>query len=343
MERLISGPLAEALEQNRERFNSKFAYARSINRRLDPEEFGRHLSDTVAPLVEAVAEIDPGAINAAAEALFDASLDLVGREYLGPSSKTPVVDLAWKKVLPKLAGPLAKAPHRLVAAISNAAFNIDSQPTADAKAWLALVLKTAPLAADVEELLKAGQVAAWRCGLAHFRESALEVWSELPEELAYAALNLDPPPKSPPREALYQALAADPWLPPHQAGLSDDQKLRLVAHVGGFQGFGGPFTSPPEVIAAHDTLYAFDSRYCWSIHADLFGAVLLRYGPDIPEGAGEGNSDFRINADGGVTHGQYKAQFPSFKNRISAAAVGSALAVTLPRSHKVFLVALTAA
>jgi hypothetical protein len=134
---------------------------------------------------------------------------------------------------------------------------------------------------DAPTLLRVGQVAAWRAGLAHFRLDALEIVTRLAavnEPLANAALGL--PEESPaPLEAVIDRLLANPWLSPAAATRSmpaPAAPLRLVARVGDFRGLGGEFLTPPLVMAVEGRLVAKEGERCWWLAADVFGATLYR-------------------------------------------------------------------
>ena len=79
--------------------------------------------------------------------------------------------------------------------------------------------------------------------------------------------------------------------------------LRVAAAVGGFKGFGGPFLSPPAVLASGGALYAFDRAFLWRLHADCFGAVFLRQGPASSLPAREEVGGFAVDRAGQVTLG----------------------------------------
>jgi hypothetical protein len=54
MEGLITGPLAEALKGGRDRFNTRFAYARRNNPSLDADAFAEHLRSVLGPIADAL-------------------------------------------------------------------------------------------------------------------------------------------------------------------------------------------------------------------------------------------------------------------------------------------------
>ncbi|MBF0530050.1 MAG: hypothetical protein HQK55_12430, partial [Deltaproteobacteria bacterium] len=197
-----------------------------------------------------------------------------------------------------------------------------------------------PLCPTLEDFLKVGQVAAWRCGLAHFRAGALEIWRDLPEPLARLALGFKPDAEALAKSDLAAALA-DPWRSLKQLGRLPERKLRLVARVGGFRGFGGPFISPPEVTCARTVIYAFDREFCYSLHADWFGSAVERFGSDLPEGVENRPLGFSLDQKNGmVTKDGQQAIFPELAGASSFAATDHTLAVTVPRSHFVYLIAL---
>ncbi|MEW5723118.1 MAG: hypothetical protein AB1896_08430 [Thermodesulfobacteriota bacterium] len=337
MEELITGPLAEALARGRDRFNAKFAQARRVCRNLDPAAFADFLGRVVEPIVRATALEAPAAADAVTEALFDLALELLSRDHFNPAFG---IDQVWREMLPLLPRLLIHDPRGLAAGLSNAVYNLTLEVGARAEKWTAAMLKTAPLCRDADEFLRAGQVLAWRCGLAHYRASALEVWAGLPDRLKYFTLGLDPSEPAASLEEVRRALD-DPWRRPENLGRKTERLLVLAGPVGGFRGFGGQFLHPPEVTRAEDGLYAFDGEYCFSLHADAFGAMLRRFGKDLPPGAGLADQGaFTLSRTGEVDRDGRTARFPVLSDASSWAADGSTLAVTLERSHYVFLVAL---
>ena len=335
---MVAGPLAEALERGRKLYNAKFALARRMNRRLDPDKFSRHMISAVDPIVRSAARVNPGLVDGVVEALFDLSLELVAREYLGPGARYPLMDAAWHDLLPRIPHLMIKAPYRLAASISNGVYNLCEEKSADPRGWIDLMIACGQDCSSVESFLELGQAAAWRFGLAHFREGALAIWNNLPEKLKLAVLGL--PENTRLENDAWSDLLADPWRPPSLLGRGGGtKKLDLAAIVGGFRGFGGPFIRPPQVTVVDGRIFAFDSEFCWSVHADFFGATLKRFGRDVPSGAGAEKSEFSVNKDGVVQNGQLAARFPFLADYTSYTSANGALAVTVRRSHRVFILA----
>ena len=113
-------------------------------------------------------------------------------------------------------------------------------------------------------------MAAWRVGLAHFREGAIVAADALPETLALAAVGAQSDSRWP--EVRGQLLAS-PWFDPGAApeGIAE---IRSVAQVGSFRGFGGLFLETASLVASTGQHFLVNSNgECWLLTADLFGAT----------------------------------------------------------------------
>ncbi|MBN1672012.1 MAG: hypothetical protein JXR37_13315 [Kiritimatiellae bacterium] len=337
MERLIEGPFADCLARNRARFNARVALARHLHRDFEPDAFRAHLQDAAEPVVRAVAEACPGAADAAAEAAFAVSLRLFGCGHIVRGPSFPLIQAAWRTLLTQVPHLLTAGPGTLLAGVSNAICNLASAPGANAELWLADMRRAAPLCGCADELIDAGKVLAWRRGMAHYRAGALAVWRRLPERLARVTLGLEPDAGPSPRAL--RRLLADPWRRPGTGEREGAGTLALVAQLGGFRGFGGPFICPPKVGLQEGALLAFDAESCWTVHADCFGATLQRHAGSSPKRESGVVRDWRLSAGGEVSRGLLKERFALLQGASSTAATAHTLAVTVPQSHKVFLVA----
>src|SRR5687767_7693810 len=96
------GSLASLLGARRTRYNAQFADARRALPALDARRFGEHLTGVVGPLVELVAQRAPKQAGAAADALYELSLDLVGRGLLGADARYPAIVEGWTSLLARL-------------------------------------------------------------------------------------------------------------------------------------------------------------------------------------------------------------------------------------------------
>ncbi len=339
MGNLLTSPFAQILEANRARFNARFAKARHFKPKLNADAFAEHLRSVVAPIVEAVARENPSATAETVETLYDLSLDLIAEEFLGPASRYPAINEGWKTVLPSLPHHLPSAPQVVISAITNALYNLSLEPSARPGEWMKLLLELAPLCPDVDSLLKAGQVAAWRSGLAHYRQGALDVCRTLDSKVVRAVLGA-PDTTTLPIATLLDHLQANPWLNPAstlQLPITNNQ-LQIVARVGAFRGFGGLFIEPPVVWAADDHFVVSDGEGTWLLTADIFGAAFHR--ADLKAPPAKTGSPFTLTKAGNVALGKVTRAFPELANANSFAATQTTLAVTTPLSHAVCLIAL---
>lgn len=343
MPNLAGGQFAAILAAKRGRFNSQFAEARRYRPGLDGAAFAAHLTQLVGPVVESVAARRPDQAEAVAELLYELSLDLVAREFLGPRSRYPALAEGWANVFTLLPDRLAEAPWRFPGAVTNALYNLSATPGARPRDWMQALVALSADCGDAAELLAAGQVAAWRAGMAHYRLGALERCRGLPPRVAGLALGLPASDatalSAKARDALIEALLADPWRDPSDIKPKSKTSLQIVARVGAFRGFGGLFLAPPNVAAPGGQFVVSDGDDHWLLFADRFGASFQRVAA-VPQASSKMSKPyFQVNLQGQVTKGKLAAGFPELERSQSSAANDTTLAVTTPLSHAVTLIA----
>jgi len=349
-EAVVSPDFATLLAERRDALNTRFRAARAALPRLDIDGVLDFLAETLAPIVDTLSVSSAGAVL---EQLFDVALPLLGKDLLGSGARLPYVRRGWEELLPRWPHLLAQQPLRLARALSNALHALANQAGARPADWIEAIGPIGERASSVDDLLEAGKVLAWRCGLAQYRAGALDAARRLPPELAAAALGARRLTDQVARDALIARLRADPWTDPSQS-TAIPARLRLVATTGAFQGFGGPFAAPPAVSLVGEELVVEDGKAHYALRADRFGSVFLRI-PPPPAGRsarprrgsasrvsspGQGTR-LTMDADGNVRWGDHEARFPELADASSAAFDGRILAVTLPLAHAVFLLALT--
>ncbi|HKZ69824.1 MAG TPA: hypothetical protein VJ020_07080, partial [Anaerolineales bacterium] len=329
--------LASALAANRPRFNAGFAEARHYKPALDGGAFADLLRTTVAPIVEAVHTVAPDSTYALTESLYDISLDLLAQDFLGPGARHPVIASGWTHLLPKLARFLAADPRAVVGAVTNALYNISAAPGARPGEWMRDMIALADHCAEVETLLKVGQILSWKSGLAHYRAAALDLLQTLPPALTRLILAI-PADDSRPLDSVIDRLRANPW----QLLITNNQllnsKLHIVKQVGAFRGFGGLFIAPPVVFPSNDHFIVTDGEGAWLLTADIFGATFHR--TTQPDTDSNTESPFTLTPTGEVKTPNDKRHFPELAQSTSHAANATTLAVTVPYSHAVYLVGL---
>jgi hypothetical protein len=265
---------ASVLHTCREEINARFALMRREFADLEPEAYFAFLRSSGEAVVGAVSAADPTAAVETGCAVCETGLELVARNLAGPGARQHWMDEAWARVLTAAARLVATEPRRVIGAVSNAVHQLATTQGTRPAQWVKLMETAASLADDAGEFLRAGQVAAWRCGLAHYREGALTAAAQLPAALALAALGAQGD-----AAALLEQLRQDVWHHP----AAPQKGPRLVARAGAFRGFGGTFALPPVISLLHGQWLATSGEDHWLITADAFGATFHRVtGQSIP-------------------------------------------------------------
>ncbi|HRA01422.1 MAG TPA: hypothetical protein PLJ62_14550 [Thermoflexales bacterium] len=346
-----TSPFAQILRAGRDQFNAQFAAAKHQYPLLDGAAFGAHLEQNVAPLVDAVAAVQPGRASDVAQTAYALSLELVGQQFIGAGARYPLIERGWREAFPALAAHIAARPQAMLAALTNALYNLSQTPDTRGGQWIAEIKNIAPACADADQLLQTGQVLAWRMGMAHYRDGALAVCQTLPPALALAALGISGAADEATRDLTVNLLRGNPWL--RVDGLSvrqisqlkdKPQKLGVTSRVGVFRGFGGVFMSPPLVASDGAHLFARSENECWLITADAYGATLHRSDPSEFETAQKAG----VNAPkpftlvkGAASRDGLQASFPELAQVTSIAQTAHTLAVTTPATHAITLIAKT--
>ena len=335
----MSTLLGEILAADRPGFNSLFESARHTFPGLEADVFLDHLRETVGPLVECAASVDQAAAAPVCQELYHISLELVGQELLGKKARMSALNRGWQELLPALAALLAKQPAETISVVTNG-LHVIAGFGAQWELWLRVLKELASSIQDIDTLRRAGQLLAWRCGMAHLREGALEIGATLPAEMAGRILGVSTQQHGLGHKLL-QYLKEDPWLSPLAAvelcaGNSPKRALSIAAKVGRFRGLGGNFISPPQVCCDGQHFIAADADSTWRIVADTFGVTLHR------ESGEKRKFDAHIDgidSRGLVSLGPAKNSFPMLAAATSAARLPYAVAVTLPHAHRVYILA----
>jgi hypothetical protein len=348
--------LSRALERKRAYYNALFAEAKKRSAEVDATAFLAHLRERVAPILEALPSSSPEGLDRVLDALYRASLELFVRRLLGPSARRPElngadvttpVERVWLELLPKLPGLVALAPRRVTAALANAAYNLGQASSARPDEWFGRMLAVSEHCHDVETLFKAGQVAAWRSGLPHFRQGAIAAAKDL--DLSLLGLLLGPISLPASTAAAANAMAASQTqalltaLEQRRfAGSGATPKLECVARLGGFSGFGGTFKRPPLLINSGKALLAVDAESTWEVHADAFGALLQRRSTGAQPATQRTTAHgFELSADGRVRFGELSAHFAELQGATSWVNDEELLVVAPARTHWLHVIAVT--
>ena len=266
--------MTQVLRSAREDLNARFAAAKRMRPSLDPDAFTEFLCEVVDPLITAVDAVNSDRAADVALCAYDLGLELVGKALVGPRARAPVVGDMWRRVAPAAAALIAHDPLRVLASLTNAVHQLAATPGARPEDWIDTMAQLAPRCRDVDQLLAAGQVAAWRAGMSHYRAGALAAADTLPPEIARAALGA---PGTSTWPQLRSRLTASPWYDP-----SDDAAPipRVTGRAGAFRGFGGLFVEPPRLGVVGDHVLVRSGGEAWLLVADAFGATFHRATPD---------------------------------------------------------------
>ena len=336
----------ESLATERESLNKRFAQRLRAGARVEPQAFMAHLRDTVNPSIAAVDAVFPERVRGVVVALYEISLELFAASLLGPQAKQPVIAQLWREVLPATAKLLAREPQRVAGSLTNAVHQIASQSGTRPLDWLTRLHEVASECTSVDQLLDAGKIIAWQSGMVQYRSAALQTVLRMPHNVAVRALRLPATTSAQQLKATVDRSTRNLWWRWNSNGGQTDGKpeLKVVAAVGAFRGFGGPFLRPPTIRCQDNHLFVSDGMFEWQLLADAFGTLFQRVGDALPaaerEQAARQGSDrnAEINRKGEVSWGNDNARFPHLADATSSACDGSTLGVTIATSHHVFLI-----
>lgn len=254
----LSPVLARELAAGRAQFNARVAAAGRARTGFDTAALAEAVRVRIDPLAMAIEAVAPDRVGAVVDAAFTLSITLTEHALTG--ERRALVDRLWREVAAPLAGAIAERPEPVLAMLTNAALTLAATPGARPLEWIGHLAALGPLL-DAGTLTAAGQVTAWRSGMAHYRPGALAAADSLPEPLALAAAGATGD-----WAETRTALAADRWWRPDGAAAG--------MRFGGFTGFGGPFAMPPEVRAGGEGFVVCSGDRYGLLVADAWGATL---------------------------------------------------------------------
>jgi hypothetical protein len=262
----ISAPFAQVLAAGRSQFNARVVEAKHRYPALDSAAFAAFLESGVDSVVRAVAVAAPDRVAPVVLIAYDIALELVGQALAGPGARSKFLDQVWQELIPRFARLVSEQPIEVLAALTNAALNVDKVPKARTTQWLREMTAMSGRVDSLSRLRAIGQILAWRAGLAHYRAGAIGAADELPEALALAAVGAI---ANAEWKAVRDKLLSDPWWSP-------DRKTqdRPAVEIGQFTGLGGVFRQPPELRACEDGFFVKSAERYYFLIADLHGAVL---------------------------------------------------------------------
>lgn len=352
-----------ALETDRELFNQQFKWYCTNGSLIDKPTFYDHLRNRLSNIVGAVATDFPERVRPVTQELYLASLELFRAQFFGKESKLRELGILWDETLPTIPHLIAREPKRTVGILSNALINISQNKNTRTNQWLADIKRIAKHCQSATELSETCVVLAWLSGVAILRSNALDSLRKMPAHLAKQIVAPNSSAPSIDMMNLVASLENNPWcsLTPAESvtptgsvtavksAISREQRLTIAHTVGAFTGFGGNFSAPPKVFLDENRIFAFDEQGLWRLFVDRFGWTLHRCSETVltkqiprysKSGAKHsGNKDMYIENDGTVHAESSTVRLAHIAFASSQASDGHSLAVTLPTSFHVFVVA----
>jgi hypothetical protein len=273
---VLGGASAAWLASQREALNQRFVKARRRFAALD----GERVMARLAAVLPMVAGEEPGASELCSE-VYDLVLLHEGR---GTFASRPALLTLLEHGFAALRPALLADPRSLPSDLSNA---VEAQgDRANAYVEGLIALRDTPIA----ELRLAGAVLAWRLGDARLRHAVIARLGELAPRTMLIALGLEDWPLHAAPLAV-RGLGLDAWRHPRswarestlQDKLQTEQAITklgtgpatisVVARIGDFAGFGGPFDNPPLLHDGGDRhrFLVSDGDRRWMLEGDVFG------------------------------------------------------------------------
>jgi len=265
----VSAALSKVLAATRPAFNARVATVRRAQSSFDEQVFSAIVTELLDPVAASVEAAAPERTAAVVQAGFDIALTLAARRLAGPGARRDFVDRLWREVMPGLARPVSERPRALLGGLTNAVLNIAATSGARPGEWLDLMTNAAPLATSAT-LLEIGQVLAWRAGMSHYRDGALNAADLLPPATSLALLNAKGD-----WTKVRARLAEDRWWRPDRDSAASED-----ISIGGFTGFGGPFSHPPKVCVGPEGFVVRSGERTLLLVADCYGATLHPVSPE---------------------------------------------------------------
>jgi hypothetical protein len=292
---MISSGFAALLAERRVEFNRRFDEISVQFNALTPEVGAEFFTRDLQPVIIAAEAVltdtqrSAGRLFDIADTAVRVGLRATVQRMLGPTASQQHVTALWHEALPQLARLLVIDPT-LISALTTAAWQVASFEEARPAQWLRLLRTVGEHCADPTELRRVGQVAAWRSGLAHYRESALSVLDHLSPQRSMQVLDLGPVigRQPPPWEATRARLHSDRWWNGAHGSEADsgdfarDNEWKVVQQGGSFVGFGGRFQSPPRLQRLGSELFAVVDNDVFLVSADGFGVTFHRHRAQLP-------------------------------------------------------------
>ena len=338
---LVKGFFATFLQENREQLNQKFLLAQQQHPSLQAEFFYKYLQTYLYPFTNSLAKSSPEKAQEFAQKGYELILFLLCKEFIGPNCKAQHVKEAWEQIF-SIADPYIQVePYAISKALTNAIINFHLQYQKPSKSWLEL-LSQYPKDRDWQSFLNFGLIASWRCGLAHYQESAQNLLQQLDAEELAILFTL--PPEKIQRESFLQTLSEKPWLSPQKIMQKRNSYNSLsLRTLGGFSGYGREFSTPPEIALLAENIIITSGASDYRLFVDQFGLILLKtnahhFLSEDTKIVENNTNKYSISQEGEVRYGKITKRFPELASYNNALEYMDCLLLTHPNSYFIYLV-----
>lgn len=335
---MIKGVLALELSARQGEYNSRFHAMRRVYPGLHAAEFSFFLAEDAQPVADAASMHGGRTPREICEALYDFGIEALGSRMFSAAAGLRGL---WRNIMLSYIRYFIVDPVSFPRIAANAIYNLSLTSYNSAAAWEKTLVSLAGHAGNKEELLDYGKALAWRCGLAHYRDSALDLIKKFQPPVQRIILGIPEIVAGNELASVLNSLEGDPWFHPQDHPLPAGgaaRHLEMVSSAGGFRGFGGPFISPPLVETVEGRIVAYDGKLSFIISADIYGTTLTKVDPSLLAGGGPVCRG-TINSAGAAEFGGLKGDFHELAGASSFACSTFTMAVTIPESHHLFLIA----
>jgi hypothetical protein len=256
MEKIRYAPLVDHLKGHRDQYNQLYLQYELKHGGLDTVALNRWIVQTIEPLVRTVTEQKPESVPEVFHALYATLLPLLGNgsAVIHESEYARL----WK-LCEKMPALVIASPRKVLQALGSALASVRSHQPGKVMDWISMMEAVAGYCTSYNDLLDAGRITAWFCGLAHLRERCLATFPDLPGILKDALQKICPLP-------LERVLSAT-WM--------NEEETAFVSGAGGFVGLNGYFLQSPLLMRMGGQVLATDRINSCLVFADAFGTVLL--------------------------------------------------------------------